>query len=382
MNPAKCLLVDDREENLVALEALLGGERLDIHRARSGAEGLELLLEHEFALALIDVQMPGMNGLELAELMRGTARTSAIPIIFVTAGGPDQTPVFKGYEAGAVDFLFKPLSAHVVKSKIRVFVELYEQRQTLRQQVQALRESEDAAKQALEARNRFISIAGHELRTPITVLRLQLSMAKRKFEGDPGAVTSAETSRLLDQLNRQVERLAPLVDDMLDASRIQSGKLRIQPEPFDLASLVDDVVDRFLPLLREAGCHAEVDCAAGAVGEWDRFRIEQVVCNLLSNAARYGGGCVRASLRCLEDEVELRVSDQGPGIPTEHQQRIFQPFERAGAERGKTGLGLGLHIVRQIVEMHGGSIRVDSKPGHGAAFIVRLPREPALQSSP
>lgn len=370
MSPAKCLLVDDREENLLALEALLDGEPLELHRARSGAQALDLLLEHEFALALIDVQMPEMNGFELAELMRGTARTRAIPIIFVTAGGPDDhTRVFKGYEAGAVDFLFKPLSAHVVKSKIRVFVQLYEQRQRLEQQLNALQESEATAKRALEARNRFISIAGHELRTPLTVLRLQLSMAKRKLAPDADSVAD-----LLSQLDRQVDRLVPLVDEMLDVSRIDSGKLEIQPERFDLALLVEDVVERFQPLLRDAGCEAEVDCRGDAIGQWDRFRVEQVVSNLLSNAARYGDGIVRTCIRCESDWVELSVSDQGPGVPPEHQQRIFQPFERAEPETVKAGLGLGLYIVRQIVEMHGGTIHVETASGGGARFVVRLPR--------
>jgi signal transduction histidine kinase len=374
MKPAKCLLVDDREENLIALEALLAGEGLELYRARSGAEALDLLLMHEFALALIDVQMPGMNGFELAELMRGTARTRAIPIIFVTAGGPDHTRVFKGYEAGAVDFLFKPLSPHIVKSKVRVFVELYQQRETLKQQVEALRESQEITKNAVEARNRFISVAGHELRTPLTVLRLQLSMARRKFMQSPSELTTDTASQLLDQLDRQVERLVPLVDEMLDVSRIQSGKLQIRLERFDLSALVADVVERFEPLLSEAGCEATLDCPENAIGEWDRFRIEQVLSNLLSNAARYGGGHVRTGLRCEPEAVELRVSDQGPGIAEEDQQRIFQPFERADAVNGKAGLGLGLHIVRQIVEMHGGTIRVESEPGDGATFIVRLPR--------
>lgn len=376
MSAAKCLLVDDREENLVALAALLAGEPLELHQAGSGEQALELLLEHDFALALIDVQMPGMNGFELAELMRGAARTRSIPIIFVTADGPDQARVFKGYEAGAVDFLFKPLSAHVVRSKVRVFVELYQQRQILKQQLEALQKSEEAARNALEVRNRFISIAGHELRTPLTVLRLQLSMAKRKLGNHFTLPGVAEGAQLLDQLERQVERLVPLVDEMLDVARIQSGKLEIRPERFDMTALIKDVLERFLPLLDEAGCEASIDCPDGAVGSWDRFRIEQVISNLLSNAARHGGGAVHVHLRCEPDAVELRVSDQGPGISPEDRQRIFQPFERIDAERGQAGLGLGLHIVRQIVEMHGGSIDVESAPGSGATFVVRLPWEP------
>lgn len=382
MTLAKCLLVDDRVENLVALEALLDGEELEIHCATSAAEALELLLDHEFALALIDVQMPQMNGFELAELMRGHARTRAIPIIFVTAAGPDQARLFKGYEAGAVDFLFKPLNPNMVKSKVRVFIELYEQRQRLKQQLEALRENQEITRDALEARNRFISIAGHELRTPLTVLRLQLAMAKRKFQHDPSALTATSATELLDQLDRQVERLAPLVDEMLDVSRLQSGKLEIRPEQFDLALLVKDVVQRFLPLLQESDCEAVVDCPSGAIGSWDRFRLEQVVTNLLSNASRYGGGFVQILLHCDEDSVQLQVRDRGAGIASEDQQRIFQPFERAENESSQGGLGLGLHIVRQIVEMHHGSISVDSVPGQGSTFTVHLPRKQPSAAGP
>lgn len=375
MIQAKCLLVDDKVENLVALEALLDGEPLEIHCASSGAQALELLLEHEFALALIDVHMPEMDGFELAELMRGTSRTRTIPIIFVTATGPDQSRLFKGYEAGAVDFLFKPLNPNMVKSKVRVFIELFEQRRRLKQQLETLRENQEITRDALEARNRFISIAGHELRTPLTVLRLQLAMAKRKFVNDPATLTTDYATQLLDQLDRQVERLAPLVDEMLDASRLQSGKLEIRPEQFDLALLVEDVVERFLPLLQEEECEAVIDCPAGAVGHWDRFRLEQVITNLLSNASRYGGGFVQIVLRCTDDSVLLQISDRGVGISPEDQKRIFQPFERTENTSHKSGLGLGLHIVRQIIDMHHGSIAVDSAVGQGSTFTVQLPRQ-------
>lgn len=381
MIPAKCLLVDDRQENLFALESLLADEPLDLHLAHSGAEALELLLEHEFALALLDVQMPEMSGFELAELMRGSIRTHAIPIIFVTAAGPDQARAFKGYEAGAVDFLFKPLNPLMVRSKVRVFVELYEQRRILRQQLAALRESQEITKSALEARNQFISIAGHELRTPLTVLRLQLAMAKRKLQNDTNPLTADALELLLDQLDRQVERLVPLVDEMLDTTHIQSGKLVINPERVDLVVLLEDVMARFLPLLEEAGCTASISCPDNAYGYWDRFRLEQVIANLLSNAARYGGKAVHISLHCDEHMVTLSISDQGSGIPAADQHRIFQPFERATAEGAKAGLGLGLHIVRQIVEMHGGAIGVNSKPGQGATFMVELPRGAAAQQS-
>jgi signal transduction histidine kinase len=374
---ARCLLVDDREDNLLSLEALLSGEPLEIHKARSGAEALELLLSHDFALALVDVHMPGMDGFELAEFMRGTERTRSIPIIFVTAGGADLNRLFKGYEAGAVDFLPKPLSPHVVKSKVRVFIELYRQRQRLHEQLAALQASQEETERALSVRNRFISIAGHELRTPLAVLRLQLQLGERRLPDAP-TMPVEKVRHLLSQLDSQIDRLLPLVDEMLDASRIQSGKLRIQPEHCDLSEIVQDLVARFTPLLEEAGCTVKLECEPDLWGHWDRFRIEQVLANLLTNAGRYGAGapvCVQAHARA--EQVELVVADQGSGIPLEDHERIFQAFERAAGTEERLGLGLGLHIARNIVHMHGGEIRVESSPGAGARFCARLPLQGA-----
>src|SRR5690606_9170609 len=173
------------------------------------------------ALALIDVHMPEMNGFELAEYMRGSERTRSIPIIFVTAGSGDMNRVFKGYEAGAVDFLSKPLSSHVVKSKIRIFIELYLQRQRLREQLAELQLSQQQTERALSVRNHFISMAGHELRTPLAVLRLQLQLGQRQLPADSDVVPAEKVKKLLGQLDRQIDRLLPLVDEMLDVSRIQ-----------------------------------------------------------------------------------------------------------------------------------------------------------------
>lgn len=374
----KCLLVDDREDNLVSLEALLAGEQLQLFKARSGAEALELLLEHEFALALIDVHMPEMNGFELAEYMRGSERTRSIPIIFVTAGSGDMNRVFKGYEAGAVDFLSKPLSSHVVKSKIRIFIELYLQRQRLREQLAELQLSQQQTERALSVRNHFISMAGHELRTPLAVLRLQLQLGQRQLPADSDVVPAEKVKKLLGQLDRQIDRLLPLVDEMLDVSRIQGGKLRIHPEHCNLSTLTEETVERLRPLLSEAGCAVSAAIEPEIWGCWDQFRLEQALANLLTNAARYGRGKpvqVRVH-RHGSDEVDLEVADQGVGIPSEYQERIFLPFERVDGGDVSGGLGLGLHIVRTIVEMHGGGITVDSAPNTGATFQIRLPLAP------
>ncbi len=191
---SKLLIVDDLPENLLALEALIKGEGREVFKASSADEALSLLLEHEFALALLDVQMPGMDGFALAELMRGTERTKNIPIVFVTAAGRELNYAFKGYESGAVDFLYKPLDNHAVRSKVNVFVDLYRQRKVLEQAraeqdalLAELRETQVELQRAVKMRDDFMSIVSHELRTPLNGLMLdtqlrRLQLAKGKLE--------------------------------------------------------------------------------------------------------------------------------------------------------------------------------------------------------
>ncbi len=184
---------------------------------------------------------------------------------------------------------------------------------------------------------------------------------------------------MLDQTARQTQRLARLVNDMLDISRLSAGKLALETETFNLAELASDVVGKLGPQLSEARCEVSVSAAEPVVGTWDRYRLEQVLTNLLTNAARYASGKpVEVLVRRIDQRAELRVHDNGPGIAPEDQERIFRKFERAVGSRGEvSGLGLGLFIVREIVEMHGGTVRVESEPGQGAAFTVALPLHPA-----
>lgn len=368
------LIVDDVKDNLLALKALLEREDVNILYALSGREALELMMKHDFCLALLDVKMPGMDGFELAELMRGSNKTKNIPIIFVTAAAKDQPHVFKGYESGAVDFLSKPIDPHVVKSKVNIFLELHKNKNELKNKVEALKETKAELEQAIRAREEFIAIATHELKTPLTTLKLQAQSRKRNIErGNDAALTPEKLAKMFESDTKQLERLTRLIDDMLDISRISSGKFSINLERFDLCSFIHDIVKRNLELFTAAGIQTEINSCDPINGRWDKLRIEQVITNLLTNAIRYGAGKpVKISIRTEQGRAVVVIEDQGGGIAEEDLKRIFQKYERVDGTE-VSGLGLGLYIVSQIIEAHMGSIKVESHPGNGSAFTIELP---------
>jgi signal transduction histidine kinase len=289
-----------------------------------------------------------------------------------------------------VDFLYKPLDIHAVKSKVNVFVELYRQSKAMKQQVEELeqsrREQEALLKQlqstqleleqAVRMRDDFMSIVAHEVRTPLNGLILETQLRKMHLARDNAAAfTLDKMHAMVDRDERQIKSLIRLIEDMLDVSRIRTGKLSIRPTRFDLSALVRDWLQNFAPQIEAAESSVTLEADQTVVGSWDEFRIEQVISNLLTNALRYGAKSpITVKVYSESGQAWVEVRDFGIGIGEENQKRIFQQFERVTAKHAVAGLGLGLFISEQIVAAHGGSITVESRIGEGALFRVCLPQ--------
>jgi signal transduction histidine kinase len=360
----RLLLVDDVEGNLAALEGVLARPGVELVRARSGPEALERLLVEDVAVALIDVHMPGMDGFELAELMRGSPRTRHIPIVFITAGMRDAGRVFRGYEAGAVDFLYKPIDARVLRSKIEVFVELQQQKEQLAEHVALLEE-------ALRYNEVFLAVLAHDLRNPLGAILSSAEMI-RKNCGEERARGHAE------RVARSAARMERLIEQLIDVARARNGGgVPVQPVPSDLRELLARAVQE---IEAAAGDRApSVALEGDPSGCWDADRLMQVLSNLLGNAVRHGDPGQPVTVRVDgtgEDEVLVSIHNGG-AIPPDLLPHIFEPF-RSGASgrarRTKGGLGLGLYIARLMTEAHGGTLRARSSAEGGTTFEVRLPR--------
>jgi len=395
-DPSKLLIVDDLPENLRALDALIRDEKRLVFQAQSGEEALSLMLEHDFALAILDVQMPGMDGFELAELMRSTSRTRNIPIVFVSAAGRELNYAFKGYETGAVDFLYKPLDPDAVRSKVNVFVTLDQQRREMQRQMEALeaarREQEVLLRElnatqaelqrSLRMRDEFMSLVAHELRTPLNTLFLETQMRSLQLKrGNLPAFNPDQMNNMIKRDERQIKAMIRLIDDMLDVSRMKSGTLSIRPAKVELMALLERVVNDLSLQAAAAGANVVLAPYRTVEGYWDEFRIEQVVVNLLTNALRYGGGgTIEVGVVQEGCTARIDVRDHGKGIAPDYIERIFEPYERGTKAGEPKGLGLGLYISRQLAVSHGGQLTAQSTPGQGATFSLTLPcTEPVMQ---
>ncbi|HEY1100038.1 MAG TPA: hybrid sensor histidine kinase/response regulator [Myxococcota bacterium] len=367
----KVLVVDDLEENLLAMRALLESDEVEILTAKSGEEALELLLVHDVGLALLDVQMPGMDGFELAELMRGPERTRRVPIIFITAGSRDHKRVFQGYETGAVDYLLKPVEPHVLRSKVAIFVELYQQRRELDVQIVRLNEAKEERERllselrtTLSLNELFVGVVGHDLRGPINAIMTSTNILEQISE-EPDVQEVAGRLRSIGQ------RMTRMIGDLLDLTRSRlGGGIPIALTKTDLAQLAANIVDE--TRLAHPNRVIEVEQHGNLEIDADGDRLVQAMANLLANAAAHGAdGVVQVVLDGRKsDEVSFFIENDGT-VPADDLPRLFDPFK---GSKGKTpGLGLGLFIVDQIVKAHRGGVVATSANGR-TRFTVTVPR--------
>ena len=370
----KVLLVDDLAENLLALRSLLRRDNLELLEAKSGPEALEILLDHDVAVALIDVQMPEMDGFELAELMRGSERTRHVPIILVTAGSREEQRVFRGYDSGATDFLFKPLEPYAVQSKVDTFVQLHRQRRLLDRQIEDLQRARgeherllQELRETLHLNETLVAVLAHDLRNPLNVMSVTAALLARH--------PAPEVKKSAERLSGAAGRMGRLISDLLDFARAKSaGGIPIARGLANLGELSAQLIDEQRLVNRER--RIDFERAGDLRGTWDADRLAQVVGNLVSNAVTHGRADEPITLRLdgtRSSEVLLAVENGGE-IPDSVSARLFEPFA-SGARHvaGARGLGLGLFIVRQIARAHGGDATARSFAGH-TSICVRLPR--------
>ncbi|MBX3041700.1 MAG: response regulator, partial [Bdellovibrionaceae bacterium] len=381
MDKTNVLIVDDRPENILALSNLIQSDDIQIFSAESAEAALDLLVRHDFALALLDVQMPIVTGFELARLIRGVKKFKHLPIIFVTAQPQDQSAVFEGYETGAVDLMFKPLDPHVVRSKVRVFVQLDQQSRLLKSQMDQLERLKQQADVANTAKSHFLANMSHEIRTPLTAV---LGFVDVLSNDD---LSKEERGNCLSAIHRNGDLLLRLIDDVLDLSKIEAQRLVLETQEFSLVDLLRDVNAALSLKAKAKGISLKMQQDDSLKGHYvsDPSRIKQVLLNIIGNAIKFttkGNVEVIATSQPVESsgkdrtsEVVFTVIDTGVGLSTEQAKKLFQPFIQADASTRRQfgGTGLGLMISKKIAQALGGTVElISSQPGKGSTFEIRF----------
>jgi signal transduction histidine kinase len=429
--PVQILIVDDHRDNLVALEAVLLPLGHRVLRAGSGRAALKILMQEEVALVILDVAMADMDGYEVAELIRGRSANRDTPIVFITANPMSPAAVFKGYSVGAVDYIFKPVSADVLISKATVFVDLYQRSRALKRQAEELGRAHDAldlrvrerteqlarANERLKAviaqrrraeaeradllrreqearreaervnrmKDQFLATLSHELRTPLNAM-LGWAHLLETGQLDPDRV-----QRAVKVIKNSAFAQKQLIEDILDVSRIVNGRMVLNMSSVDIRSIVDGALDTLRPAADAKQITVTTDIADVPDTCGDRDRLQQIVWNLLSNAIKFTprDGRVDVRVDTLGTDVRIVVADNGQGIEPAFLPHIFDRFSQADSSmtRAHGGLGLGMSIVRHLVELHGGTVQAESEgENRGATLTVTLPirvyREPAERPLP
>jgi signal transduction histidine kinase len=367
------LVVDDRPEKLIALSAMLEGLHENVVLAGSGKEALRCLLQKEFAVILLDVHMPVMDGFETASLIRQRKSTASTPIIFITAY-TDETHVARGYSLGAVDYILQPVEPEILRAKVSVFVELFRKTEEIKRQALLLQDINQELASANRAKDRFLTGISHELRTPLNAV---IGFTGTLLMRLPGPLT-ADQERQLRVVQSSAKHLLSLINDLLDLARIEAGRTRVQIEPIACQPLIHQVVSSLRPMAESKGLRLDTilppqDLLASA----DRRSMHQILLNLVNNAIKFTdkGGVTVELRRDGRDGIEVAVVDTGLGIRLEDQEKLFQAFTQIDPppRRRFEGTGLGLHLSQKLAGLMGGWISFDSEYGKGSTFVLTVP---------
>ena len=369
------LIDDDSPENIISLQKVLEKNDFEVDTASSGEEALKKILKKSYVLIILDVQMPGMDGFEVAEVISGYSKAKETAIIFLSAASANVNLITRGYSSGGLDYISKPVDMNILLLKVKTFYRIYEQSRALNEMQKALRAEIEFRKEAERKKDEFISIASHELKTPMTSIKGYIQLLERSLDKN-----DIETVRKrLHKVQNQVEKLNLLVADLLDISKIESGKLKLNRQYFCFNQMLDHILEvvqennPFLKIIRKGRVESELF--------GDEMRIEQVITNFITNAVKYApdGKEIHISSEIEGDKIHFSVRDFGIGMTEEHEQKIFQKFYRIeeSSERFQ-GLGIGLYICQEIIDRHKGKIGVTSTLGEGSTFYFKIPLHPEM----
>lgn len=368
------LIVDDSPQNIISLKKVLELNHFIVDTASSGQEALKKVLQKSYVLIILDVQMPGMDGFEVAEAISGYSKAKDTAIIFLSAVNTDIKYITKGYSSGGLDYITKPVDIDVLLLKVKTFYKIYEQNQKLNSMQNSLLEEIEFRKDAERKKDEFISIVSHELKTPLTSIKGYIQVLERSIDQSDTATVKSR----LNKVQQQVEKLNVLVADLLDISKIESGRLKFNLNYFSFDNLLDNILDVM------AQAYPDFKIARnGLAGQnifGDEMRIEQVILNFITNAIKYSPGTkeIQTFVNLCDDKIYFSVKDFGIGMSKEHQQKVFNKFYRVEETSHRfQGLGLGLFICENVIKGHKGTIGVISKQGEGSEFYFYIPIHPS-----
>lgn len=365
------LIVDDKAENLISLRVFLEENGFAVDEASSGEEALKKILKTVYSLIILDVQMPVMDGFEVAEIIADFSKAKDTPILFLSAVNIDKQFITQGYLTGAVDYITKPFDPDILLLKVKTFNRLFEQTNQLRRMQRSLKREIEYRKELESKKDEFLSIASHELKTPLTSVRGYIQLIERMLKKEKA---HPQILSHISKASLQINRLGDLVADLLDVSKIASGKMEFVHKDFRFDKMAIETIESLQHVHPE---HVIVPIGFSEITIYgDEMRLEQVMVNLLTNAIKYSPEKreIHVEMILTDDELEVRVTDFGIGISQELQAQLFEKYFRVEETSVRfQGLGIGLFICSEIIQRHNGYCGVESELGKGSTFYFKIP---------